>query len=173
MNLHRYLYWLRNAPNRLRELTHGRHRWLRIGGVWRLDQRNPGMPEYELGVVSRRIVTDAALAHLAKCYAAEPGFTAGVFKYVASGIGTRSGVPIETSLQTEVGTRAVCSQTWTATTFVAVGVLDYTDAHDITEFGMLSAASLGTLLDRAKVAAMSVVNGTSIRSTFTLTLEGA
>lgn len=164
---------LRTLWGRRRELTHGRHRWLQIGGVWRLERRDPGEDWRDLGVVSRRIVTDAALAYLSYCLAAEPGYSASAFKYHGCGIGTRAEDPTETTLQTEVGSRATGSQTRTPTTYVSVAVFDFTGSYDITELAVFSAASSGTMLDRAKLpVTQSVVSGTSLRSNFTLTLQG-
>jgi hypothetical protein len=123
-----------------------------------------------LGLVSTKVVTDAGVAYLVDALQnlTEPEN----FKYHGSGTGTTAEAASQTALVTEVGTRATGSQAEgaSANIYKTVGTVTYTSTYAITEHGIFSASSTGTMLDRSVFAAINVVNGDAIEFTYELTL---
>ncbi len=96
-------------------------------------------------------------------------------KYIASGTGVAGAARTDTQLGTEVtdNARAVGTQTQQQTTLAndtyrCVGTIAYTTGHAITEAGILSATSTGTLLCRQTFSAINVANGDSIQFTWNI-----
>lgn len=123
-----------------------------------------------LGVVSRRVVTTAGVNYLASTFlnTGEPEN----FNYHASGTGTGAEAVGDTALGTDSGVaRATGTQTNpSANIYKTVGTQTYASTLAITEHGVFSASSAGTLLDRSVFTAINVVSGDSITFTYQFTI---
>lgn len=124
----------------------------------------------DYGLVSTKVVTDAGVAYLVGCL--NSAQASDVFKYHGAGTGTTAEAVGQTALITEVGSRATGSQTTGsgANVYRTVGTITFGSTLAITEHGIFSAASAGTMLDRSVFAAINVINGDSIQFTYDLTL---
>lgn len=124
----------------------------------------------DYGLVSTKVVTDAGVAYLVDALQnlTEPEN----FKYHGSGTGVTAEAASQTALVTEVASRAVGSQTEgaSANIYKTVGTVTYSGTFAITEHGIFSAASTGTMLDRSVFAAINVISGDAIEFTYELTL---
>jgi hypothetical protein len=123
----------------------------------------------DLGLVCTKVVTDAGVNYLVDAMQniTEPEN----MKFHASGTGTTAEAAGQTALVTEVATRATGSTTEgaSANIYRTVGTIAYTSTLAITEHGIFSASSVGTMLDRSVFAAINVINGDSIQFTYDLT----
>jgi hypothetical protein len=124
----------------------------------------------DLGVVSRRVVTNAGVQFIALAFLNTN--EAEAMNYHGSGTGSVAEAVGDTALGTEVESRATGTQSNPANgQYRTVGTVAYTATRAITEHGIFSATSAGTLLDRSVFTAINVVNGDSIQFTYTLTLS--
>lgn len=126
--------------------------------------------EVDLGVLSRLMVTTAGVNYLASTFTGT-GSTP-VINWHASGTGVTAAALGDTALQTDSGVARV-SGTQTnpsANLYRSVATMSYTSTLAITEFGLFTAVTTGTLFDHFVFSAINVVNGDSITFTFTLTL---
>jgi hypothetical protein len=125
---------------------------------------------YELGVVSRRVVTNAFVAFVVDQLQTETSVF-GDFKYHDSGVGTTAENAADTGIETTDGeSRATGTQTESAANaYRSVGTISYTTTKAITEHGLFNDSSAGTLMDRSVFSAINVVNGDSIQFTYTIT----
>lgn len=124
---------------------------------------------HEYGLVSTKVVTDAGVAFLVD---AMQGITEPeVLRFHASGTGTTAEAASQTALVTEVASRVsgTLAEGASANIFRTVATIPYSGSFAITEHGIFSAASTGTLLDRSVFAAINVANGDSIQFTYELT----
>lgn len=131
------------------------------------------------GVVSRRVITDAAVAYIVDDW--DGGAAIDLFNYHGCGVGTGNEAAGDTALGSECttalnpdSTRATGTKTQPAANQMrSVGTLTFDDAAAVTEHGLLSQAATGggTLFDRSKFAAINVVSGDSIQFTYTATLS--
>lgn len=128
----------------------------------------------DLGTVGHHLITTAGKNYIASCFdnTAEPE----ALKYHACGTGTTAAAVGDTALQTECttalnpdSTRAVGSQAHSANTYTTVGTLTFDGTAAVTEWGLLSAASAGTLLDHQVFSAVNVASGDSIQFTYVFT----
>lgn len=133
-----------------------------------------------LGCIGKRVVTTAGVNYMRDDFnAATGGADIGNFKYHACGTGAVAEAITDTALGAECttalnpdSTRAVGSQSGaTSKTYVTVGTLTFDAGAAITEHGLFSAASAGTLWDRTVFAAINVVAADSIQFTYTLTIS--
>jgi hypothetical protein len=86
--------------------------------------------------------------------------------YVASGTGTVAAAKGDTTLGTEVGTRASGTKTQpTADVLRVVATCSYAAGFAITECGLLTASTAGTLIQRHTFDPVNVVSGDSIQFT--------
>lgn len=95
------------------------------------------------------------------------------FNWHGSGTGTTAAAIGDTALQTPAGpARQSGTQTTPGSTNVyqTVATLAYTSTLAITEWGLFSAVTSGTLWDRKVFTAINVVNGDSIQFTYQLTI---
>lgn len=124
----------------------------------------------DLGLVCTKVVTDAGVQAVVDGF--QGTFTISNFKYHGSGTGGTAESASQTALVTEVATRATGSQTEgaSANIYRTVGTVSYTSTLAITEHGIFSASSAGTMLDRSLFSAINVINGDSIAFTYDLTL---
>ena len=124
------------------------------------------------GLVSTRVVTTAFVNFLVDQFQVETA-EVGELKFHDSGTGTTAEAVGNTALVTKVETgRASGTQVEgaSANIYRTVGTISYTGTHAITEHGVFSAASAGTLVDRSVFAAVNVVSSDSIQFTYELTL---
>ncbi len=98
----------------------------------------------------------------------------GDFKFHDSGVGVTAAAVGDTDIETTDGeSRVTGSQTEGATAdiYKSVGTISYTTTKAITEHGLFSIVTGGTLMDRHVFAAINVVNGDSIEFTYELTVN--
>lgn len=94
------------------------------------------------------------------------------FLYHDSGTGTTAEAAGDSALVTKVETgRATGTQTEgaSANIYRSVGTISYTATRAVTEHGLFSASTAGSLMDRTVFSAINVVNGDSIQFTYELT----
>jgi hypothetical protein len=155
--------WLGNAD---RVLMHGKL-YAVVNGI-------------NLGCIGSRVVTTAGVNYLRDDFAnGAGGADISLFKYhgcgtgaVAEAIGdTALGAECTTALNPD-STRGVGTQVNSvAKTYSTVATLTFDAAAAVTEHGLFSAASGGTLWDRTVFAAINVASGDSIQFTYTLTIN--
>jgi hypothetical protein len=117
------------------------------------------------------IVTNAGVAFEAAAFAGGSGVSA--FNFHDSGTGTNAAAVTDTALQTATGiARVAGTQTTPGSTNVyqSVATITYTGTFAVTEWGIFSASSSGTLWDRRVFSAINVVNGNAIQFTYQLTI---
>lgn len=123
------------------------------------------------GVVADQVVTTAGVQYLATAFlnVVEPE----TFNYHASGTGVVAEAIGDTALGTEVGAaRIVGTQSNPGGgTYRTIATLPYIAGFAITEHGIFSALTVGTLWDRSVFAAINVISGDSIQFTYTLTIS--
>lgn len=125
----------------------------------------------ELGIVSRRVITNAGVNYLAAAFTGTGA--ASNMNFHDCGTGTNAEATSDTVLQTPFGgARVSGTQTTPGSTniYQTVATISFSGSFAITEHGIFSASSAGTLWDRSKFAAINVVNGDSIQFTYQLTL---
>ena len=127
------------------------------------------------GVVSKKKVTGAFVTFIVANMVTDTT-EFGDFKYHDSGVGATAEVNTNTAIETTDGESRVTGTqvqggTATAPTYTSVGTISYTTTKAITEHGVFSQSSGGTLLDRSVFSAVNVVNGDSIQFTYVLTIN--
>lgn len=130
---------------------------------------SPNGVQHDFGLVSTKVVTDAGVAYLVD--AMQGSVEPEDLRYHASGTGTTAEATGQTALVTEVATRATgtLAEGASANIFRTVGTVNYSSSFAITEHGIFSASSGGTMLDRSVFSAINVANGDSIQFTYELT----
>jgi hypothetical protein len=128
----------------------------------------------DLGCVGKRVVTTAGVNYMRDDFNAATGAAdISLFKFHASGTGSVAENITDTALGTEVtdNARTTGSQSGAVSgQYVTIGTIAYTGAHSITEHGIFSAVTTGTLWDRTVFASIGVASGDSIQFTYTLTI---
>lgn len=136
--------------------------------------------ELDLGCVGKRVVTTAFVNYLRDDLAnASGGADISTFKYHECGTGTTAEAIGDTALVTACttalnpdSTRAVGTQVNSVSgEYTSVGTLTFDASAAVTEHGLFSAASSGTLMDRTVFSAVNVASGDSIQFTYTLTIS--
>ena len=122
----------------------------------------------ERGVVGRRCVTTAFTNYLVTVFSNSTTAPLDVFKFHSPGSGTTTEATADTSLYTAIGVRGTGTNTAATNVFTSVCTITFTAANSITEHGVFSATTGGTLLDRTSFAAVSVASGDSIGFTYQL-----
>lgn len=142
----------------------------------RFLHRNKGASGYYEVLADRRVernrmITDAYVAFLVDQHQTESALI-GDFKYHDSGTGVGAEAAGDTALGTPCGdARDSGTQIEGATANIYKSVAEHTydETLSITEHGLFNAASNGTLMDRTKFTAISVVNTSKIEFTFQIT----
>jgi len=120
------------------------------------------------------IVTTAGVNYMATDFASG-GVTPTIsgFKFHASGTGNTAAAVGDTAMQTDSGVARVSGtpSNPSANQYRSVATMAYTSTLAITEWGLFSASTSGTLWDRRVFSAINVVNGDSIQFTYTLTVN--
>lgn len=164
-----WLWKLRNLRHLLRGMPAIVGRVRPVGRLYLAVVRADGKRE-KYGLVSTRVVTTAGVNFLVD---ALQGLTEPEdFKYHGMGTGTTAESSSDTALVTEVETRATGSQAEgaSANIYRSVGTISATASRAITEHGLFSASTSGTLLDRSVFSEINLSNGDSIQFTYDLTL---
>lgn len=134
----------------------------------------------DLGLLGRRVVTTAGVTYLAADIAGGAS-DSNLFKFHGYGTGTTAEASGDTALVTELtteyvtnSTRPTGSQASSTNTYTTVATLspDSGGVLAITEHGIFSAISAGTLWDRTKFTAVNLDSaaGDSLQTTYVLTL---
>lgn len=151
------------------------------GLLWGKIIRGDG-EEIDLGIISTRVVTTAGVNLIRDTLAAVNTTTLQLMKFHGIGTGTTAEAAADTALVTELtteynpnATRATGTQVnsvSTVYTTVATNTLD-SGTPAVTEHGIFSATSAGTLLDRSVFAAINLVgaNGDGLQTTYSLTIN--
>lgn len=123
----------------------------------------------DLGLVSTKVVTDVGVQFIVDAF--QNSTEVETMHFHGSGTGTTAEAAGDTALVTEVESRANGSTTegGSANVYRTVGTVGYTASRAITEHGIFSASTGGTLLDRSVFSAINVANGDSIEFTYDLT----
>lgn len=140
-----------------------------VGRLFAARIRPDGSAE-DLGLICTKVVTTAGVNFIVDAFQGTADLT--TMKYHASGTGTTAEASSQTALVTEVATRTSGTTTEgaSANIYRTVGTISYASTLAITEHGVFSASSTGTMLDRSVFTAINVVNGDSIQFTYELTL---
>lgn len=130
-----------------------------------------------LGLLGRRVITDAGVAYIA----ADIGGGANdsnLFKYHGFGTGSTAESASQTALVTELttqyatdNTRPTGSQANSTNTYTTVATLSPDATVTITEHGIFTATSSGTMLDRTVFTGVALTGSAdSLQATYVLTL---
>jgi hypothetical protein len=126
----------------------------------------------DLGIICRRKVTVVFVNYLVDAMQDSTTYPMDVFKYHDSGTGTTAESNTQTALITPCGeARDAGTQVEgaSANIYKTVATHTYAGTFAITEHGVFSAATSGTLLDRSLFAEINVVSGNKIEFTYELT----
>lgn len=131
------------------------------------------VPEINLGILSRRVVTTVGVRFLCDDFNAG-GTEISNMKYHAWGTGTNAEAASDTTLQTESTEARTAGSQASATsganaTYTTVGTITATGTRAITEHGIFSAAAAGTLWDRSVFTVINLLINDSIQFTYVLT----
>ena len=141
------------------------------GALWLNVERADGTID-DLGLASLRVVTTAGATKIVDFLRASDTTTGTTWKYHAIGTGSTAEAAGDTALVTEVETRGTGTQTNNgATVYRTVGTVTATTSRAIVEHGVLSASTVGTLLDRSVFTVVNLANGDSIQATYDLTIS--
>ncbi len=167
--VHGGTFVLLNAVDRLFGLPRGRG-WITYRGELNAAIIRGGK-RIDLGCVSRRVVTNAGVTYLRDDFN-DGASDINTFNYHDSGTGTNAEAVGDTALQTPAGPARVAGtkSVPASNQFRTVATINYTGAAAITEHGLFSASSAGTLWDRSVFSAINVANGDGIQFTYTLTI---
>ena len=127
----------------------------------------------DFGIVSRRVITTAFVNFMVDQLQAETSVW-GDFKWHDSGVGTTAAVIGDTDIETtDAEARVAGTQVEGATAeiYKSVGTITYTTTLAITEHGLFSIVTGGTLMDRHVFTAINVVNTDQIEFTYELTVN--
>jgi hypothetical protein len=134
----------------------------------RLIKADGSMIDY--GVLGYKVVTTAFVNFMVDQLQAETAEW-GDFKFHDSGVGVTAENVTDTDIETtDAEARATGNQGEgaSANIYQSVGTISYTTTKAITEHGLFSIATGGTLMDRTVFSAINVVNGDSIQFTYEL-----
>jgi len=150
-------------PHRTRVLTPEGHLYAR---VFRAD----GNVE-DLGLISTKVITDAFVHYIVDQLQSSAGGIAG-FRFHAAGIGSAIENQTDTTLASEVATRALGTQAEgaSANIYKSVGTVNFGGSFAIVEHGLFRASSGDILADRSVFASINVATSDSIEFTYELTL---
>jgi hypothetical protein len=166
-------YWLRNLPHRLRGTKQELMRLANVGTLAQLSavHIDANGVRTDLGVLCRRVVTTAGVNWLATAFTnvVEPE----TLNFHDCGTGTTAEAIGQTALVTPFGGARVSgtqSTPGSSNIYRSVATVAFTGPLAITEHGLFTASTGGTLFDRSLFAAINVVNGDSVQYTWELTL---
>jgi energy-coupling factor transporter transmembrane protein EcfT len=126
---------------------------------------------FSLGLLIFGLVTNVGVAFEAATFAG--GTSTSAFNFHDSGTGTSPASVTDTALQTPTGTARVAgaqSTPGSANVYQTVATITYGGTFAVTEWGLFSASTSGTLWDHRIFSAINVVSGNSIQFTYSLTI---
>lgn len=126
-----------------------------------------------LGILGRLVVTDVFVQFLVDQLQTESS-EIGDFKYHDSGVGTTAEATTDTDIETTDGESRVAGtqvEGASAEIYKSVATISYTTTKAITEHGLFSQSTGGTLMDRTVFSAINVGNGDAIQFTYQLTIN--
>lgn len=125
----------------------------------------------DLGILGTRSVTNAAVTFMRDDFN-DGASDINLFNFHDSGTGIVAENVTDTALGTAAGPARVSGTKSVPATnqYRSVATIAYTATLAITEHGLFSASTVGTLWDRTVFAAVNVVSGESIQFTYTLTI---
>ncbi|HEY0701268.1 MAG TPA: hypothetical protein VGD60_00730 [Candidatus Acidoferrales bacterium] len=135
--------------------------------LWHFSQTGQ-LPPYAFG-----LVTTTGVNYMASDFASGGSSpTISGFKYHDSGTGTTAAAIGDTALQTGTGNARVSgtASNPSANIYQSVATLPYSGSAAITEWGLFSASTSGTMWDHRVFSAINVGNGDSIQFTYKLTI---
>lgn len=147
------------------------------GALWLKKLRDDEVVT-DYGLVSLQLVTTAGVTYICADIAGG-GSDSNLFKFHGFGTGTTAESTSDTALVTELttqyatdNTRPTGSQSASTNTYTTVGTLTPDADVAITEHGIFTAITAGTLLDRTKFSAINLVaaNPDSLQATYVFTL---
>lgn len=123
----------------------------------------------DLGILSKRVVTNNGVGHIVDSHQNLAEMEA--INFHDCGTGTTAEAATDSALVTPYGgARATGTQSEPASNqYRSTGTVSFTSTLAITEHGIFSASTVGTLFDRSVFAAINVVSGDSIQFTYTVT----
>ena len=125
----------------------------------------------KFGIVSRRVVTTAWVSYAVAQMVAETSEW-GDMKFHDSGVGVTAAVIGDTDIETTDGeSRVTGSQVDADPIYRSVGTITYTTTKAITEHGLFSIVTGGTMIDRHVFAAVNVDNTDQIEFTYEFTIN--
>lgn len=165
-------YAVKNVPHRARGMKQELMRAVGLGTLAELRAtviRADGRRE-DLGVVSRRVVTTAGVNWLATAFlnTVEPE----TLNFHDCGTGTTAEAVGQTTLVTPFGgARVAGTQSTPGSTNIyrSVATISFGGPFAITEHGIFTASTAGTMFDRSLFAAINVASGDSIQFTWDVT----
>lgn len=125
--------------------------------------------EVDLGVIARKVITTVGVNFLATAFinTVEPE----VINFHDSGTGAGAEAVGNTTITAAGPSRVSGTQSNpSANVYRTVATISYTGTLAITEHGLFTASTSGTLWDRSLFSAINVVSGDSIQFTYDLTL---
>lgn len=129
--------------------------------------------ESDLGLISVKKITTAFRDYVVDSLQNSTTAPLDVFRYHAAGTGTTAEDNTQTALVTEVESRTAGTQVEGATSDIyrTVATIDFTGTLAITEHGIFSASTAGTMMDRSVFSAINVSSGDSIQFTYEATFN--
>lgn len=143
-----------------------------LSAIWVRGDYKKAPKLVDLGVLCHRSVTNAGVDYMATDFF-DGSVDITTFDFHDCGTGTNAENVTDTALQTAYG-GARTSGTPThpaAGQYRSVGTITFSGSFAITEHGLFSASSVGTLWDRTVFSAINVVNTDAIQFTYTLTIN--
>lgn len=151
-------------------LTGGRGETTPVGRLYATKVDKSGNKE-SLGELSTQVVTTAGVNFIVDAF--QNTTEVETMKYHDCGTGTTGPVVGDTTMETQYGgsrSTGTTTEGASANIYRTVGTVNFTSTLAITEHGVFSAPTSGTLLDRSTFSAINVVNGDSIEFTYELTV---
>jgi len=139
----------------------------------RVFRRDGSMFVEDKGLLSVRLVTTDFADYLVDALQDSANGTMDAFSWHASGTDNTAESNTDSSLVTEVESRVDGSQVEGSATniYQTVGTISYTASYTITEHGIFTASTGGTMMDRSVFSGISVTDGDSIEFTYELTVN--
>jgi len=154
--------------------NHVRSAKVELVGSLRIKIVYPDGDIVDLGIVSERVVTLAAIDILVGVLQGGVATDLQKFKYHASGQGGTAENSTDVALDSEVENREVGTQTSIMPgNYQTAATHAYTATYAITEHGVFSNPTGPTLFDRSKFSAVPVDNITQLQFIYDLTCSGA
>ncbi len=140
-----------------------------VRGIIIFEERDPS-GRLVRAWTAENIITNLGLAWLAGVMSGDEA-DATVAKYIRVGTGTTAAAATDTSLATGVEDRVAGTQSRTTTTatndtYQVVGVVTMTENRSITEVGLFTTASGGSMLSRSVFTAQPVTSGNTLTMTY-------